>query len=144
VSVNKYNEALALSVCKRLEDEPHLGLSEILRQAGIARTTFRDWRAAHPELDAAYKDAKEVGYEALAQQCLGIADDRTDDYVDTEAGPMLNREHVQRSKVRIDTRLKLLAKWYPERYGERLAVDHGVQSNLAERLKAARERSRSD
>ena len=56
-------------------------------------------------------------------------------------GFQLNGEHVQRSKLRIETRLKLLAKWDPRRYGDRLALDHGVQDNLAERLKAARERS---
>ena len=44
-------------------------------------------------------------------------------------------------KLRIDTRLKLLAKWNPKKWGDRMALDHGVQDNLAERLKAARERS---
>ena len=37
--------------------------------------------------------------------------------------PSLNAEHIQRSKLRVETRLKLLAKWDPKRYGERQQVD---------------------
>jgi hypothetical protein len=42
--------------------------------------------------------------------------------METEHGPRLNAEHVQRSKLRIETRLKLLAKWSPKKYGERVQV----------------------
>ena len=37
------------------------------------------------------------------------------------AGWELNGDHVQRSRLRIDTRLKLLAKWNPRKYGDKLA-----------------------
>jgi hypothetical protein len=36
---------------------------------------------------------------------------------------------VQRAKLRIDTRLKLLSKWDPKRYGEKLAL--GQADDLA-------------
>lgn len=35
---------------------------------------------------------------------------------------VLNTEHVQRSKLRIETRLKLLSKWFPKKYGDKLDV----------------------
>ncbi len=117
-----YDRDAALAVCQRLEDEPHLGLRQILREAGIAKSTFHDWRKQHEELEAAYKTAKEAGFDALAQQCLEIADDGSADYTIGKDGPVLDSEHIQRSKVRIDTRLKLLAKWDPKRYGDRTVL----------------------
>jgi hypothetical protein len=74
--------------------------------------------------------AREIGYDALAEECLKIADDGTNDYVEGERGPQLNSEHIQRSKLRIETRLKLLAKWSPKRYGERVQVAGDADSPL--------------
>lgn len=39
-------------------------------------------------------------------------------------GWMLNGDHVQRSKLRIETRLKLLAKWNPKKWGDKLDLNH--------------------
>jgi hypothetical protein len=43
----------------------------------------------------------------------------------------LDREHVQRSKLRIETRLKLLAKWNPKKWGDRLQVAGDAENPLA-------------
>lgn len=107
-----YDAAAALAVCERLEREPQLSLSEILRQAGIARTTFRDWRNAHPELMAAYKEAKAEGYDNLARRARMTARGKGEDAGGDSTGD------VQRDKLIIDTDLKLLAKW-DGRYADR-------------------------
>jgi hypothetical protein len=73
-------------------------------------------------LSVAIARAREIGYDAIAEDCLRIADDASNDWMETEHGPRLNAEHVQRSKLRIETRLKLLAKWNPKKYGERVQV----------------------
>jgi hypothetical protein len=73
-------------------------------------------------LSVAIARAREIGYDAMAEDCLRIADDAANDWMETEHGPRLNAEHVQRSKLRIETRLKLLAKWNPKKYGERVQV----------------------
>lgn len=41
----------------------------------------------------------------------------------------MNTEHVQRSKLRIETRLKLLAKWNPKKWGEKVDLNHGGQAD---------------
>lgn len=69
------------------------------------------------------EDARKVGFEAIAEQCLEIADDSSQDIVYTERGERMNGEFVQRSKLRVETRLKLLSKWHPNRYGEKLQVE---------------------
>jgi hypothetical protein len=59
-----------------------------------------------------------LGFEALAEDILDIADD-------TRAVS----EHVQLSKLRIETRLKLLACWNPKKYGTKQTVDVGNKEN---------------
>lgn len=77
--------------------------------------------------------ARESGYDAIANQCLAIADDGTNDYVEKEGknGATyigLDRDHIQRSKLRVETRLKLLAKWHPKKYGEKIQIESKTAS----------------
>ena len=71
--------------------------------------------------------ARELGFEQLAEEALEIADDGTNDWAtrerkDGSTDDGLDHEHVSRSKLRIETRLKLLACWDPKRYGNKLDV----------------------
>ena len=93
--------------------------------------TVYDWKVSHPEISAGIARAREAGEEVIAADCLEIADDGRNDWMERLApdgkpiGWMLNGEHVQRSKLRIETRLKLLAKWNPKKYGEATLLKHG-------------------
>lgn len=105
-------------------------LRELCRMPGMPswRTVY-DWISADADTATRIAHARELGYEALAEQTLDIADNT-----------MAISEHVQKSKLRIDTRLKLLACWSPARYGnkatvavgnkdgETLKVDNGVDT----------------
>jgi predicted secreted protein len=121
-------------------------LRELCRQEGMPNwRTVYDWISADPDFAARIAHARDLGYDAIAEDILDIADDGTNDYVqrkrqggDTEL--VLDTDHVQRSKLRIETRLKLLAKWNPKKYGDKQTVDVGnkdgetlkVESNAAE------------
>lgn len=108
-------------------------------------STFRSWAREDAQLSADFARARDDGFDAIADSILEIVDDGRNDFMEGQDGqPAYNAEHVQRSKLRAETRLKLLAKWDPRRYGERVAVDHGVQDNLAQRLREARERAKGD
>lgn len=118
-----YAQDLADEICQRLsEGEP---LTWICRDEHMpARRTVSDWRRAHPEFDVAFLSAREEGYDVIAQDCVEIADDGSRDYkeeMDGHGGTrvVVDHDHIQRSKLRVDTRLKLLAKWDPRRYGDR-------------------------
>jgi hypothetical protein len=96
-----------------------------------AARTVRDWIEQKPEVSAAIARAREIGFDAIAQDTLAIADDGRNDFMgrlaadgDEKAQLAFNAEHVQRSRLRVDTRLKLLAKWDPKRYGDKAAIDH--------------------
>lgn len=108
-------------------------LAETCRRLGIGRTTVYDWRREDEAFAERIARAREVGFDAIADDCLAIADDKSRDVKlvgrEGEEYEVCNTEFVQRAKLRIETRLKLLAKWDPKRYGDRQEVEHtgGVQ-----------------
>jgi len=87
----------------------------LCRQEGMPNwRTVYDWLEQDPDFAAQVARARDLGYEALAEDIFDIADN-------TKA----ISEHVQVSKLRIDTRLKLLACWSPKRYGPKQTLDVG-------------------
>lgn len=105
-------------------------LREVCRQEGMpAWQTVYDWIKADKAFADDMEAARQLGYDAIAEDALGIADDGSNDWMlrnDKDGGESwaLNGEHVQRSKLRIETRLKLLAKWHPKKYGEKVTAEH--------------------
>lgn len=124
---SKFTRQLADEICERLgEGEP---LRQICRDERMPHwTTVYDWKAANEEFSLRITRAREAGHDAIAADCLRIADDGLNDsYLDDDGNKRTDVDVIQRSKLRIETRLKLLAKWDPKRYGERMDVNHGGQ-----------------
>lgn len=124
MSQSTYDREKALAICERLENEPSLGLRQILRDAAVPEATFREWRKANPELDEAYKTAKLEGFDNLAHESLTIVD-TPPERIATEHGDKIDPSSVAWQKNRADQRNKLLAKWYPAKYGDKLDLNHG-------------------
>lgn len=108
-------------------------LRDYCRQEGKPHfNTVYDWIDKDSDFAMRFARARDRGEEVISQECLAIADDGTNDYMETvtDAGLAyrLNGEHVQRSKLRIETRLKLLARWNPKKWGEKVDVNHGGQA----------------
>jgi predicted secreted protein len=129
---SKYDPEIARQMCEQLSEG--IPLREICRQEGFpAWRTVYDWMGKDPDLSTAIAHARDVGYDALAEECLDIADNANNDWMERfdeegrSAGWEANGEHIQRSKLRIETRLKLLAKFNPKKYGDR--VTHGGDDN---------------
>lgn len=124
-----FDQAKADEICRRLSlGEP---LAQICRADGFPDpSTVWDWRQSNSNFAQAIAHARVLGHDAIADECVQIAEDGTNDYVE-KLDPKTKRsylafdsEHVQRSKLRIETRLKLLAKWDPKRYGDRIINEH--------------------
>lgn len=126
--VTTFTQEVAGRICERLADgEP---LRQICRDESMpAWRTVYDWKDAHADFAARIVRAREAGHDAIAQQCLEIADETGNDTLITENGERANTEWISRSKLRIETRLKLLAKWDPKRYGDKLDLNHGGQGD---------------
>lgn len=102
-------------------------LRQLARLHGFSKSAFYDWVNDDAEFAGRIARAREIGFDAIADEALEIADDASNDWMkrqrqDGMDDDVLNSEHVQRSKLRIDTRLKLLAKWDPKRYGDKQLV----------------------
>lgn len=85
--------------------------------------TVRNWADADEQLARAIARAREVGFDQIAMDALAIADETKHDTKKLENGQEApNSEWITRSRLRVDTRLKLLAKWDPKRYGDKTLV----------------------
>lgn len=83
------------------------------------------WREEDSEFDAAIARARNIGEEAILEDTLLIADTQERGQVITskEWGEEVREEDmIAHRKLKIETRLKLLAKWNPKKYGDK--VDH--------------------
>jgi hypothetical protein len=102
-------------------------LAAVCRDIGLKLSTFYEWMEKDAELSGRFARARKSGFDIIAESLLDIAD----------APPPLTQQGstdsgaVQHTKLRIDTRLKLLAKWDPKRYGEKLEVSGDAANPIA-------------
>lgn len=120
---SKFTKELASRICERLAAGE--SLRAVCRDEGMpaAQTVLR-WAAKEP-FSEQYARAREIGYAHMAEELLEIADDGTNDYVERERENgtkhvVFDAEHVQRSKLRVDTRKWLLSKCLPKVYGDKI------------------------
>lgn len=119
-----YSQEIADAICRELADGK--SLREVCRMDGMPpESTVRLWALDDREGFAAqYARAREIGYYAMADDLLEIADDGRNDWMerngDDAPGWQVNGEHLQRSRLRVDTRKWMLSKVLPKVYGERL------------------------
>lgn len=73
-----------------------------------------------PEFQEQYARAKEEQADFLAEEMLEIADDKSDDLLDTEEGQSANPVAVQRARLRVDARKWAAAKLKPKKYGDKV------------------------
>lgn len=74
-----------------------------------------------------YEKAINARAELMFEELLEIADDGTNDYVEilNDSGGTIttpNKEHVQRSRLRVDTRKWYLSKIMPKKFGDKMDV----------------------
>lgn len=120
-----YTVALAEQICQRIaEGEP---LRVICRDEGMpAWRTVYDWIEAEPGFAARIARAREAGHDAIAQQSMDIVDSEPERAPDGRIDPA----SVQLNKLRAEHRLKLLAKWSPKKYGDKVQVGGDADNPL--------------
>lgn len=125
---SKYSDKVLQEICDRLsQGEP---LAQICREDHMpSMTTVWNWQNKQEDKELAARvseaiaRAREEGEDVIAADCLSIADSPTSltSFGGYDGG------HIQEKKLRIETRLKLLAKWNPKRWGEK--IDHTTAGN---------------
>lgn len=113
-----YNEDIAAKICARMSEGE--SLRSVCRSDGfpVLSTVFL-WIGKYPEFSEQYKLAMASRADAMFEDMIEIADDGRNDFMETEQGEKFNSEHVQRSRLRLDTRKWMLSKMLPKKYGDK-------------------------
>ena len=130
-----YTEELAEAICSRLEQGESLNAickdEGMPSESGVRRWACEDYKG----FAAKYMRARELGYLRLADELLDIADNGRNDWMmrrgEDDAGWVANGEHMQRSRLRVDTRKWLLSKMLPKVYGEKVEIDTPADGGIA-------------
>ena len=114
-----YNEDIAAKICARMSEGE--SLRSVCRSDGfpVLSTVFL-WIGKYPEFSEQYKLAMASRADAMFEDMIEIADDGRNDFMETEQGEKFNSEHVQRSRLRLDTRKWMLSKMLPKKYGDKI------------------------
>ncbi len=106
-------------------------LTVICRQDGMPEDrTIRLWAEQDEELSSAIARAREAGFDALAVEALTIQDQEPEMAIGADGSSRRDSAWVAWQRNRVETRLKLLAKWDPKRYGEMIKHGNADGSNL--------------
>lgn len=128
-----WNRALVMDhICNQLATTSR-GIGNILTAGYDGKdlpsySSIMSWIGADTVLLEKYTRAKEAQADFMADEILDIADDGTNDWMERHdkegenVGYQINGEHVQRSRLRIESRKWLASKLKPKKYGDKLAV----------------------
>ncbi len=122
---SKYSQQLADKICAKIIEG--FSLRTVCKPDDMpCVATILTWLREKPDFLAQYEKAKEEQADALAEEMLDIADDGTNDWMENYSkdgenlGWKVNGEHVQRSRLRLDTRKWIASKLKPKKYGDRV------------------------
>ena len=117
-----YTSAIADEICERLPEET---LQAICRDDHIpAIGTVLGWVTDDREGFAErYARARSLQIERMSHEIIAIADDSSQDVIERtdEKGnvyELKDQDHINRSRLRVDTRKWLLARLLPKKYGD--------------------------
>ena len=143
---SKYTPEIAQKMCELLSEG--VPLREICRMEGYpAWRTVYDWMYRDDAalasgggvgLSAAIARAREAGYDAMAEECLiiantphvGVKEVRSVDHRGNETVALSTEDMLGHRKLQIETRLKLLAKWDPKRFGDKVQLSGDAENPI--------------
>lgn len=127
-----FTPELSRAICDRLSECE--SLRSICRDEGMPdRVTVFRWLAADEEFRSQYALAREIQAENMVEEIIEISDDGTNDWMERQStsekgagvntGWVLNGEHVQRSRLRVDSRKWVAANLAPKKFGNKVATE---------------------
>lgn len=119
-----YDQDVADLICERLAGG--MSLRSICKSDDTpAMSTVFKWLSLVPSFAEQYARAREAQADAIFDEIIDIADDGSNDWMerrreDGSVDELVNHEHIQRSKLRIDARRWMAGKMRPKVYGEKI------------------------
>lgn len=117
VKIKKCKDTLSLI------KEDALSLRNALKKNRLSSEAFYKWLEEDEENQKQFARARESRQNIIFEQCLTIADDEAKDAV-----PFVGKNHIDRAKLRIETRLKVLSRMNPKKYGDK--IEHDVKTDV--------------
>lgn len=118
----EFSEEVFDRICARIADGESLRKicesDDMPSTTAVTKWLAKDAATGTGELVAQYAHAREQQADTLFDDCLNIADQYDQAAENGEGGT----DHIQRARLRIDTRKWMAGKLRPKRYGERIAV----------------------
>jgi hypothetical protein len=130
-----YNLTLATRICQLIAKSDR-GLVHICAAHDDLpeRQTVLLWLTKHPEFVDMYAQAKEAQADFMLEQTSEIADDGSADYKLTGKNGTditIDQEALGRSRLRVETRLKVIEKLAPRKYGAMSRIELSGHLNLS-------------
>ena len=117
-----YSKALAETICRRIAEGK--SLRSICSEDDMpAISTVMLWLFddKHDEFSERYAQARRAQAELRADEIVDLADDSADDWTTDEKGkPIVDHEHIARSRLRVDARKWIASKLLPKVYGDKV------------------------
>lgn len=88
------------------------------------RVTVWRWQRANEDFRNLYAQSRMEQAHYWSDEIVDISDDGSRDYKESgDRGPVVDMDHIARSRLRVDTRKFLMAKIVPKIYGDRIAQE---------------------
>lgn len=127
---SSYNIWVAHEICERIATTAR-GLDFICAadEALPSARTVHNWLNAHEGFLQGYLRARERQADLIFDECLEIADDvsrdtKTVKRQDGSEFEQCDSEWISRSKLRVDTRMRMAGKLSPKKYGDKQTLEH--------------------
>lgn len=94
--------------------------AQFYRANGLSKETVTYWTHTDPLFKRRYQEARDIGFDAIAERLRGTARGKSDGDEGESTGDWA------RDRLIVETDMKLLAKWAPKKYGERVEIEHSI------------------
>lgn len=96
-------------------------------EGNVSFRAVYDWIEKDANFASRFARAREIGQDVIAEEALAIIDEEpeiAESWGEKSGSRHRDSAHVSWLKNRAEMRLKLLAKWNPKRYGDRMVNEH--------------------
>jgi hypothetical protein len=123
---SKFTQAIVDEICDRLSNGETL--RSICREDHMPHwNTVYDWAAADATIAGRIARARDLGADAIAEGTVEIIDQQPE----RDQNGKIDPGWVAHQKLRAEHRLKLLAKWNPKKYGDKMQLSGDAENPIA-------------
>ena len=107
-------------------------LREFCRQDGMPSfVAVYDWLRDDKNFDLRFMRARDAGHDVIAEECAALADMEPLAVFDEAGNKRYDPGSIAWRKMQIETRVKLLAKWNPRKYGDKTILAGDADAPVA-------------